>query len=264
MKVPFCFKKPGFSRYSTPAILTLIVNLSLGSSVALAMEKPTISVPEFKNETTWWWWQTATSRELADALSNELTSTGKFTVVERQKLETVISEQELAELGLVRKETAAKQGNLTGAKYIILGKVTSYEEGVYNESSGGNTGLNLGIISFGNSNNNAKQQAYVAIDLRVVDSTTGEVVYARSIEGRAEDESEGSASNMGILGIFNTGNNNQKTKKAPVGKALRAALIEITDYLGCVMVDKGNCVAEFAKKEKNRRNNTLDTLKLDQ
>jgi curli biogenesis system outer membrane secretion channel CsgG len=264
MKVPFFKKKQGFSGLSTLWILTLIVNLSIESNVALALEKPTISVPEFKNETSWWWWQTSTSRELADALSNELTSTGKFTVVERQKLGAVISEQELAELGLVRKETAAEKGNLTGAKYIILGKVTSYEEGVYNESSGENTGINLGIISFGNTSNNAKQQAYVAIDLRVVDSTTGEVVYARSIEGRAEDESEGSSSNVGILGIFNTGNKNQKTNKAPVGKALRAALIEITDYLGCVMVDKGSCVAEFAKKEQNRRNNTLDILKLDQ
>lgn len=263
MKISRFWQNLSFSRNTALAILTLIVTISTCSENTLAQEKPTISVPEFKNETTWWWWQTSTSRELADALSNELTSTGKFTIVERQKLGEVLSEQELAELGLVRQETAAKKGNLTGARYIVLGKVTSYEEGVSSESSGGNFGLNLGIINLGNSGGNSKKEAYVAIDLRVVDSTTGEVVYARTVEGRATDESENSSSNAGFLGIFSTGNNNQKTSKAPVGKALRAGLIEITNYLSCVMVDKGSCVAEFEQKEQRRRNNTLDTLQLE-
>ncbi len=247
------------------AVLLATLTLTLSTSgVTLAQEKPTISVPDFKNESTWWWWNTTTSKQLADALSNELTSTGKFAVVERQKLGEVLSEQELAELGLVRPETAAQKGQLTGAKYIILGKVTSYEEGVSSESTGGNFGLNLGIVSIGNSKRKQQQQAYIAIDLRVVDSTTGEVVYARTVEGRATNEAEGSSNNLGFLGgLVRTGNENQKTSKAPVGKALRAGLIEITNYLSCVMVDQGTCMAEFEEKEQLRRNNTLDTLQLE-
>jgi curli biogenesis system outer membrane secretion channel CsgG len=245
------------------ALATVTLSLSIGSVNAFAQEKPTISVPDFKNENNWWWWQSDTSRQLADVLSNELTSTGKFTVVERQKLEAVISEQELAELGLVRNGTGAKKGQLTGAKYIILGKVTSFEEGVDTEGSGvGVGGIRLGPFSFGGGTRKNKEKAYVSIDLRVVDSTSGEVVYTRTIEGRATSESQSNAGNVSISGI-NIGGDNQKTSKAPVGKAIRAGLIEITNYLSCVMVDKGSCIAEFEKKEQLRRENTQKVLDLE-
>ncbi|TAE61652.1 MAG: penicillin-binding protein activator LpoB [Nostocales cyanobacterium] len=245
------------------ALATVTLSLSLGNISAFAQNKLTISVPDFKNETTWWWWRNGTSTQLADALSNELTSTGKFTVVERQKLGEVISEQELAELGLVRKETAAKKGELTGAKYIILGKVTSYEEGVEEESSGASVGgLRLGPLSFGGGNRQNKQKAYIAIDLRVVDSSTGEVVYARTVEGRATSESESSAGSVGLFGV-NIGGDKQTSSKAPVAKALRAGLIEITNYLSCVMVEKGSCVAEYEQKEQRRRENTQKILELE-
>jgi curli biogenesis system outer membrane secretion channel CsgG len=252
-----------FTSNTAIALATVTLSLSLGSVSAFAQEKITISVPEFKNEATWWWWNGNTSSQLADALSNELTSTGKFTVVERQKLDAVLSEQELAELGLVRKETAAKKGEITGAKYIILGKVTSYEDGVESKSSGaGISGIRVGPFSFGGGNRQNKQKAYIAIDLRVVDSTTSEVVYARTIEGRATSESERSSGSVGFRGV-NIGGDQASSNKAPVGKALRAGLIEITNYLSCVMVDKDNCVAEYEQKEQRRRENTQDILELE-
>ncbi|HAC65352.1 MAG TPA: penicillin-binding protein activator LpoB [Cyanothece sp. UBA12306] len=253
-----------FSRITTLGLAVLIVSFSSSNLKTVAQEKPTISVPGFKNETTWWWWRRQTSRELADALSNELTSTGKFTVVERQQLNEVLSEQELAELGIVRPETAPQKGNVTGAKYIILGKITSYEEGVSNESSRGRVGgFNFGPVNLGGASHQSnKQQAYVAVDLRVVDSTTGEVVHARTVEGRATQESQGNSGGFNILGLGFSGDQ-QKTDKAPVGKALRAALIEITDYLSCVMVDQGSCTNQFEAKEQLRRDNTRSVLELE-
>ncbi len=257
---------PIFSSFLIPTIAPSVVAQSIRPQIVAQnqQQKLTISVPSFKNETggNWWWWSSNTPKQLADALSNELSSTGNFTVVERQKLGAVLSEQELAELGLVNTETAAKKGNLTGAKYIVLGKVTSYDENVTTESGGQSGGFNIGIINIGGSSQKSEQEAYVAIDLRVVDSTTGEVVYSRTVEGRAKGESESTSNNFGFLGI-NTGSNNQKTSKAPVGKALRAGLIEITNYLNCVMVEQNGCTAEYDAKEQRRRNNTLDVLELE-
>ncbi len=246
-------------------LFTVLTGVFSGDLMAQAQNKPTISVPEFKNDTNmnWWWWSGNTSRELADALSNELTSTGNFQLVERQNLGSVLSEQELAELGLTRPETSAQKGQLTGAQYIILGRVTAYEEGVSEESGGNNFGINLGLFSVGNNERQAKQEAYVAIDLRVVDSTTGEVVYARTVEGRATDTESSSANNVRILGIINTGKDSQSASRAPVGKALRAGLIEITDYLSCVMVEQDGCIREYENKEKSRREKTKDILNLD-
>jgi len=105
------------SLFRKTAVTLITISIGLGGSAiqAIAQSKPTISVPEFKNETNGniWWWNPGTSQELADALSNELVSTGNFTVVERQKLGAVLSEQELAELGLVRQGTEAERRQLT-------------------------------------------------------------------------------------------------------------------------------------------------------
>jgi curli biogenesis system outer membrane secretion channel CsgG len=260
MKTSQNFRSLGLS--AAVAFAALGMSLSPGTP-ALAQSQPTIAVPEFKNETNWWWWSGGTSRELADALSNELTSTGKFKVVERQKLGTVLSEQELAQLGLVRPGTEAKKGQLTGSRYIILGQVTSYEEGVAQESTGGRIGgINIGGIQLGGGGRQEKQQAYIAIDLRVVDSTTGEVVHARTIEGRANSESKAGSAGVSFRGL-NLGGDRATAKRTPVGKALRAALIEATDYLSCVMVDKGSCLAKFDAKEQKRRDGTRGVLEME-
>lgn len=245
------------------AIAVMSIGLSFSTAAAtVAQSKPTISVPEFKNESTWWWWRGGTSRELADALSNELSSTGKFTVVERQKLDQVLDEQELAELGLVKPSTAAQTGQLTGANYIVLGKVTTYEEDVSQETSGRRQGWRLGGIRIGGGKRKEQKKSYLAIDLRVVNSTTGEVAYSRTIEGRATSESESNSRNYDF-GIYSTSNDDSKTEKAPVGKALRAALAEATDYLSCAMVDQDGCLAEFDAKEKKRRDSNQGVLDLD-
>lgn len=261
--MPFSRFIHSLGRNTALGLITLSISLGGSAINASAQARPTISVPEFKNATDSWWWNVGTSRELADALSNELVSTGKFTVVERQKLGAVLSEQELAELGLVRKGTGAQSRQLIGSQYIILGQVTSYEEGVSNESTGGRvSGINLGPIRLGGGGRKEKQQAYVAIDLRVVNSTTGEVAYARTIEGRATSESKGASAGIDIAGISLGGDRNE-ANRAPVGKALRAALIEATDYLRCVMVDQGGCLAKFEAKEQHRRENTGGVLELE-
>ncbi len=237
-------------------------SIGMASSPVLAQKKPTISIPSFKNETNWWWWKSSTATELGDALSNELSATGNFKVVERQKLQEVLSEQELAELGLVKKGTGAKKGELTSAQYVILGKVTAFEEGVSKKSGGNNAGGCFLGICVGGSEQKSEAEAYVAIDLRVVDTTTGEVAYSRTIEGRATDKTESKTSTFRVFGIGNNSNSSEE-KKAPVGKALRAALIETTEYLSCVMYKKDACVADYQAKDAKRRQGTQDVLKLD-
>lgn len=258
MKISLC------SKNIQAFIATTIISfgLGLGNVAALAQAKPTISVPSFKNETNSWWWNANTAQELGDALSNELSGTGKFQVVERQKLGAVLSEQELRDLGLTKPGTGAKKGNLTAAQYVVLGRVTAFEENVSSESSGRSGGINLGIIRIGSGGRKAVQEAYVAVDLRVVDTTTGEVVHSRTVEGRAKSESESSSKEFSFLGI-NSGSDNAKETKAPVGKALRAALIESTDYLACVMVKKDACIKEYEAKDDKRRDGTRDVLKLE-
>jgi len=223
-----------------------------GADAALARggAKPVVAVAEFKNESGAAWWSGGVGWELSGMLSNELLSTGSFKVVERAKLQNVLEEQNLAASGRVAGGTGARIGKLTGAQYLIAGTVTAYEENA--QSTGG--GVSFRGISLGG--NSAK--AYLAVDLRVINAETGEIDFARTIEGNAKS---GGVSVGVYRGGFGGALSNQKN--TPAGKAIRAALVEITDYLSCVMVDGGGCEAEYDAKESRRREKTRGALDLD-
>lgn len=227
------------------------LGMALLAPAAVAQDKPVIAVIEFKNESGAAWWSGGVGWELSGMLSNELAATGNFRVLERTKLESVLSEQDLAMSGRVDPATGAKFGKLVGAQYLVAGTVTAYEEDT--ASTGG--GLSFGGVSLGGNSS----KAYLAIDLRVIDSTTGELAHVRTVEGT----SKGGGVSVGLYrGGFGGALNNQKN--TPVGKSIRAALVEASDYLTCVMVEKSSgCKAEFDAKESRRRDSTKGALDLD-
>jgi curli biogenesis system outer membrane secretion channel CsgG len=220
------------------------------SSVALASSKPSMGVAEFRNDTSAGWWYGGAGNDLSAMLTNELASTEKFQVVERAKLGHVLQEQNLGASGRVSKSSAAKIGKLTGARYLVMGTVSAYDE----KTQGSGGGIRFGGISLGG----RKDDAYIAIDLRVVDTTTGDVSFTRTVEAR----SGGYGLNAGLYHGGFSGNMG-KYSNTPAGKAIRACLMEISDYLGCVMVDKDGCVNEYKAKEGARREKTKRTIRLE-
>ena len=232
--------------------VALAVACAFGANVASAAgDKPVVAVGEFKNESGAGGWRGGVGWELAGMLSNELVATGKFKVVERSKLEGVMEEQNLAASGRVRSGTGAKMGQLTGADYLVYGTVTAYEEDV--ASTGG--GISFKGISLGGK----KENAYLAVDIRVVNASTGDVEYVRTIEGNAK----GGGMSIGLSrGGF--GGALASEKSTPAGKAIRAAVVMTTDYLECVMVVQGGCEAKFEAADDRRRAKTRESLDLDE
>ncbi|MBS1270638.1 MAG: hypothetical protein MAG794_01596 [Gammaproteobacteria bacterium] len=234
-------------------IIFLICGLAIITmSHASLAAKPVLGVAEFTNTATGtYWWGGGVGWELSSMLSNELSNTGDFTLVERSKLEPVLREQNLAASGRISQGTAAQIGQITGARYLVMGTVSAFESNTSN--TGG--GISFGGISIGGK----KGSAYLAIDLRVVDTTTSEIVHSRTVEGRA--------SKSGIsFGIFKSGFGGRlkSEKKTPAGKAIRAGVVEASDYLVCVMVTKSQrCIDEFDAKEQKRRDSLKDAIDLD-
>lgn len=231
-------------------VVGVVLALVAGSAFAAGDGRPTIGVAEFTNQSGAAWWHGGVGWELSDMLSNELSSSGDFHVVERQKLQNVMEEQNLAASGRVAKGTGAKIGKLTGAQYLITGTVSAFEE----NTAGTGGGFMIKGIALGGK----KSEAYMAVDLRVIDTTTGDVAYSRTVEGRS------SSSGMSV-GVYRGGfgGNLAHEEKTPAGKAIRAALVEATDYLDCVMVKRGSCIDEFNAKEQKRRAGDKKALKLD-
>jgi curli biogenesis system outer membrane secretion channel CsgG len=277
---------------AAPLLIAIAAPLASGqaalaqSGAARPAARPTVSVPDFKNTVTpsTWWWQGPVATDLAHALANELQATGDLQVVERQNVSAVLSEQEMAELGLVRKgANAARKGQLTGARYIVLGTVTSFDSSVGEKGSSSN----FGLLGFGNNKQQLETQDYVAIDVRVVDSTTGEVVGARTVEGRASNVAAAQQKGVSLLpaaagalllfpnmgrtgqvltgaaGTLNFGNSSSEVQRTPPAKALRAALINASDYVACVLAPRGNCLARYAAQDQQRRDRTGGVLRLE-
>lgn len=221
------------------------------SMAAVAADKPVVAVTEFSNQSGAGWWRGGVGYELADMLTNELSATRAFRVVERDQLRAVLDEQNLAASGRVAPGEGAQIGQLTGAQYLVTGIVSSYEE--QTSSTGG--GISFGGVSVGGKSS----KAYLAIDLRVIDTTTGEVAFTRTVEGT----SKGGGMSLGIRrGGF--GGSLANEKNTPAGKAIRATLIEATDYLECVMVTQSRrCMNKYDARDDRRRDKTREAIDLD-
>jgi curli biogenesis system outer membrane secretion channel CsgG len=227
-----------------------IALLGTAAGSAFAAGQPVVGVAEFTNQTAAAWWSGGVGWELSGMLSNELSSSGDFKVVERQKLQNVLEEQNLAASGRVAAGSGPKIGKLTGAQFLVTGTVTSYSENA--SSTGG--GLSFKGIGLGAKSS----EAYLAVDIRVINTQTGDIDFSRTVEGRSK--SSGVAVGVSRGGF---GGSLAHEENTPAGKAIRAALVEVTDYLDCVMVKKDGCVADYQAKEQKRREGDKKALKLD-
>ena len=115
-------------------------------------------------------------------------------------------------------------------------------------------GISFKGISLGGN----KQNAYLAVDIRVVNTDTGEVDFARTIEGNAKSGGVSVGISRGGFGGALSQQN-----KTPAGKAIRAAVVLTSDYLECVMVKRNGCESEFEAADQRRRAKTREALDLD-
>jgi curli biogenesis system outer membrane secretion channel CsgG len=227
--------------------------MSVFCSSAFAAEKPRIGVMRFTNNTHASWWHGGTGSELQDMLIAELASTEAFSILERKELDKVIGELKLGESGLVDPATKSELGKLKGAKYLIAGTVTSFEHNT--------SGSNAGVSFMGFNVGGKKETAYLAVDVKLVDVETGEIVESRTIEANSSGGGiKVSGSVMGLSGGLG------KEEKTPTGKAIRGCVVHIADYLECRLTKDADdsCRKEYAQKEKKRREKTRKSIDLDE
>jgi curli biogenesis system outer membrane secretion channel CsgG len=142
-------------------------------------DKPRIAVLELKNKADNQWWYHGGAAATQDVFVTELVKSGKFRVVEREQLEALMQEKNLTLSGDVDPKTAVKIGKLLGVNYLLTGAVTEYgvtDKGAHGSGIGRLPGFSAGKRSF-----------VAAINARLIDTNTGEIVWAD--EARAEESS---------------------------------------------------------------------------
>lgn len=146
--------------------------------------KKRLAVMDFDDKTGHGSWHIGSG--MADMLTTSLVKSGKFIVIERQQLEAVLKEQAMGLSGAITPQSAAQVGKLLGVELMVIGSVNEFgeKEGRVGGSVGSRLGGKLGgIRNVGVESKTAR----VGLDIRLVNTTTGEIVAA---EGIAEEETK--------------------------------------------------------------------------
>lgn len=167
--------------------------------------KKRIIVSEFENRSAYG--ERRLGIAISDMLMTELVNTNNFILLEREKLNTVMKEQVLGQSGMINENAAPKLGQLLGANAIITGSITEF--GVRTES----TDI---IITSGK-----KQIANCVVDIRVIDTNTGEIIWAGSGKGEAIRKY------TNVLGSGKAGGYDEKLES----DAYRASIIKVMENL---------------------------------
>ncbi len=167
----------------TLAIILAVICLLAAVSMAQGLKKR-LAVMDFEDKTGHGSWHIGSG--MADMLTTALVKSGKFMVIERQQLEAVLKEQAMGLSGAITPQSAAQVGKLLGVELMVIGSVNEFgeKEGRVGGSVGSKLGSKLGgIHRVGVESKTAR----VGLDIRLVNTTTGEIVAA---EGIAEEETK--------------------------------------------------------------------------
>ncbi|EHM10537.1 uncharacterized protein involved in formation of curli polymers [Thermanaerovibrio velox DSM 12556] len=179
----------------------------------------------------------APAEAIADMMTNELFNTGMFSVVERSRLEQIALEQRMSAQGLMDPTAAVQMGKMLGADYLITGSVTQYKY----EASGGVIPLPFGGLS---GVAVGSETAYVTLDVRLINSTTGEIVLTAKAEGAANQTQGGFAYDSAVFGTGKAG--------GLLGQATYKAVTKAVDQIkskagSAIAVKPYNVLSEMAK-----------------
>lgn len=197
------------------------------ASLSEPEDKPAVAVFEIADRTGQ---RTETGSALVsqgagDMLITALKRSRQFKILERLN-ENIMNEHELKDNNLIASGKGPELNELTGADYILDGAVTEYQ---VDKKSGGS---GLSIAGVGGSDQYAV--ASTAIDLRLVDTSSGEVVWSRSLKDEIEGERIG-VETFEFMGEniveFESGQGRQEVVNLVLRRLLEEGVFELSELL---------------------------------
>jgi curli biogenesis system outer membrane secretion channel CsgG len=164
-----------------------------------------------------------------------------ITLLEREKIQQVMKEQDFAASNRVRQGTGARIGQLTGADVNLYGDIVIFgrDDTTKRRGAGAAIGRFFGPAVGGAVTGFSKEEkAVVAINLRLVDTETGEVIETAEARGESSRSSKDFSGILGGAGagtygaagggVSMTSSNFQQTI---IGEATSNAVTKVIEYL---------------------------------
>lgn len=157
------------------------------------------------------------SGSATESMFFEMGSTGRFDLIERERLQEIVDEHSLNLTGLVDPSKAVELGKLFGAEYLAFGSVTSLTA----KESGGAAGVGYGPGVVGGMQ---KHKVSATVMLRVVDVNTGRIVlFGR---GKGKSESTGTvAATSGVMVMVGSASVSEEQCENAIEKAVKDAVV---------------------------------------
>ena len=190
-------------KYSLTFIFSLLLSLTTTDALASAR----IAVMDFENRSQYGGWRVG--RGASDILTTHLVKETDFEIFERDRLESILKEQNLGTGGRLDPSTAARIGKIIGVQYIVTGAVTEYGQ---SRSSSGGGGVRVG-----------KRGYFTSVDVRIINATTGRIVFAETGSGSK------SSVNVRVLGFGGGERWNEKHATESMRKAIEDVAKKMAD-----------------------------------
>ena len=155
-------------KIKSQTVVPLFLICLLCSSLAMGQGKLRVAVIDFENNSTWSYWGDNLGRAAADVFVTALMESGQFSIIERDRVQALIAEQNFGASGRVTPQTAAKIGQLLGVDLMLTGSVSQFS---ISRTGGGIRGVSVGVTT-----------GKVVLQARLVNTTTGEIVVAAEEE----------------------------------------------------------------------------------
>jgi hypothetical protein len=111
--------------------------------------------------------------DLTDVFIRHLAGSGKFTVLERAKVDKVLGEISMGETSLADPASAVKKGKVLGAEYLIVGTVFQAD-----------LGFDIREIPY-TEQQQVRDKGVIRVELRIIETTTGKIISSMVGEGIA-------------------------------------------------------------------------------
>jgi curli biogenesis system outer membrane secretion channel CsgG len=166
---------------------------------------------------------------LREMLVTALLNSSRFSVMERQALNALMQEQELASSGAAEPGGAVLRGKIKTADLVVTAAVTEFEPQATGGAGGIGGGGRIGRGVLGGLLGASINNAHMALDIRIIDTSTSEVLAATRVQGKATDI----AGNIGLgfLGNWGLGAGLSGYANTPMEKAIRVCIVEAVRYV---------------------------------
>jgi curli biogenesis system outer membrane secretion channel CsgG len=166
---------------------------------------------------------------ICDLLVKYLVQDGTYSVIERKAMDKIMAEQNFSNSDRANPNSAAKIGKLLGVDAIIVGSVTQFGNENKNTNVGGGGGGfgGFGIGGF----SHKKSKAIVAVDARIVDIDTAEILAVADGKGESARESTsltGGGGNWHGFGAGNVDFGSSDFQETILGEAVKNAVSQLS------------------------------------